>query len=276
MRSSRYKIALFDEDGPTDHRQVSNGSFRLEGEEVQEVPPSRYFRHRSDARSSSRWVVRFADPLRVKWDLLTIALAGYSSIAIPYQVSFEPASLGTTSIQVLNGLVSIVFTLNIFLNFRTTCISRITGDEIFDTSQIALTYLRSGRFVLDLLVCLPLDLLYINEDRRILLISLVRVVKVFQVSKIIANMKIRNDIKIVAKLTRLLFFLALYVHCIACFWNLIVINNDSWRPPVDGAETDFYDSDTSLVKKYMFTLCDSIYFLRGVETNPSNTEKSLS
>jgi CRP-like cAMP-binding protein len=209
----------------------------------------------------------------VKWDLLTIALAAYSSIAIPYQVSFEPASLGITYIQVLNGLVSIVFTLNIFLNFRTTCISSVTGDEIFDTSQIALTYLRSGRFVLDLLICLPLDLLYINEERRISLISLVRVVKIFHLSQIIANMRIRNDIKIVAKLTRLLFFLALYVHCVACFWHLIVINNDTWRPPADGAETDFYDADTSLGKKYMFSLYHSIYFLRGVETNPSNTDE---
>jgi Ion transport protein len=75
---------------------------------------------------------------------------------LPVDIAFEPASLETNAIVALNYIIDVAFSVDIFLNFRTTIVNDLTGDEITDSKVIAKSYLK-GRFFLDLLATLPFD-----------------------------------------------------------------------------------------------------------------------
>ena len=49
--------------------------------------------------------------------------------------------------------------LDIVLNFRTTFFHRHTGDEVVDTRKIAKNYVLGGKFAIDLLASIPIDLI---------------------------------------------------------------------------------------------------------------------
>ena len=45
---------------------------------------------------------------------------------------------------------------------------------------------------------------------------------------------------------KLVFFLVMYLHCLACIWFLIVKQDQNWMPPLDYVhlETNLYESST--------------------------------
>lgn len=277
MRAAKYRSESLEEEALTGKSGFQDITFV--GNMIQaDEDNSRYFESRIDNRNHSRWVLRPSDPFRTRWDMFVILLAGYTSFALPYQLSFSPDSLSSIASLVVNSLISMSFTLNILLNFRTSFIQKNSGDEVFDTLLIAINYIKSGLFFIDLLACLPLDMIsakFTENDGKnfIAIISFIRIVSMYRLSQIITNMRFHDDIKIVARLCLLLLCLALYVHCVACIWHIIVEIDCTWIPPTDGMTTDYYDNGGSLIKIYMYSLYNSVYFLRGVETNPSNTRE---
>ena len=54
-------------------------------------------------------------------------------------------------------MIDLVFILDIILNFRTTYIDLMSGEEILDPFLIAKKYLESKQFYIDVLSSVPLD-----------------------------------------------------------------------------------------------------------------------
>lgn len=120
--------------------------------------------------------------------------------------------------NLFDSSIDILFMIDVFINFRTSYINSKTGEEIFDLKMIAKNYLR-GRFWLDILASLPLDILTLflfssdSDTTAFDLFGLLKLVRVLRLSRIIMYMNLKDDIKMSLKLVKLVFFLIMYIHC---------------------------------------------------------------
>mmetsp|Transcript_33777 Transcript_33777/g.38926 ORF Transcript_33777/g.38926 Transcript_33777/m.38926 type:complete len:145 (-) Transcript_33777:1719-2153(-) len=142
--------------------------------------------------------------------------------------------------------------LDIIITFRTTFIDSSGGDEITKPKQIAKIYLK-GRFWIDFLSAVPFDSIVQGDGSEILkLLGLLKIVRVTRITRIINFMSIKDDMKMVLKLLKLVFFLVLYIHFSACFWWALVKNELTWIPQMDYAWLMTYTYDEfPMFKQYL-------------------------
>jgi hypothetical protein len=137
---------------------------------------------------------------------------------IPFQVAFEPLFAENFTFSLSNYIIDFLFFFDIIITFRTTFNHSTKGEEIFDMKKIAINYLQ-GRFWVDLLATIPFDtfaeLVFSSGNARALqLFSLVKLARVLRLSRIIAYMNVKNEVKMWLKLFKLVFFLTLYLHIV--------------------------------------------------------------
>lgn len=103
-----------------------------------------------------------------------------------------------------------MFLLDIFINFRTSFINQYTGEEVLYLCDIAKSYL-SGRFWIDLLATIPFDLIGVailgGGASELELFGILKLVRIARLSKIISYLNVKEDVKLVLKLGKLIFFL---------------------------------------------------------------------
>ena len=163
----------------------------------------------------------------------------------------------------MNGCIDLFFIVDIILTFRTTYVSK-QGDEIIDPCLIAKNYLRN-KFWIDLISTIPWDA---TGYSQLSVFGLLKVQRVFRITKIINNVNAGEDIKLFLKLGKLIFFLILYVHVVGCFWFYWVKVNKEWIPPLDYmfVKTDLYESTD--MKIYASCFYHAIQMLIGSEVGP--------
>jgi len=88
------------------------------------------------------WVLSIDSPVKTRWDLFVMVLATYNCFQIPVDVAFEPAIFGTSPFSILNGLVDLIFFIDICISFRTTFLDERTGFEVRKTKLLAINYLK--------------------------------------------------------------------------------------------------------------------------------------
>ncbi|XP_075940486.1 voltage-gated delayed rectifier potassium channel KCNH5-like [Anarhichas minor] len=102
---------------------------------------------------------------KTTWDWVILILTFYTAIMVPYNVSFKTKQNNLVWL-VLDSIVDIIFLIDIVLNFHTTFVGP-TGEVISDAKLIRMNYLKTW-FVIDLLSCLPYDIInafeHVNED----------------------------------------------------------------------------------------------------------------
>ena len=140
--------------------------------------------------------------------------------------------------------------IDVFISFRTSFVIESTGIEITDLKVIALKYLK-GRFTIDLLASLPLDMLTfaISNSKQnsfvFQIFGLLKLVRVLRLSKLITYLNLKSNVKMSLKLAKLIFFIVMFIHCLACIWFYIVSADNSWCPPLDDKYivTELYTMD---------------------------------
>ena len=135
---------------------------------------------------------------------------------------------------VFNHIIDFCFAFDIILHFRTTITDEATGTEITDPKQIAILYLKN-KFLIDLMATIPFDSLFSGLTTRdvtgqLSLFSLLKLFRIIRVQKIIAYMNASDNIKHSLKIFKLLFFLAIYIHCQACAWFYYTNFQKTWFP----------------------------------------------
>jgi len=83
-------------------------------------------------------------------------LATWNCFSIPFTVAFAEDMSSHWTIDLMNSSIDFLFIADLLVTFRVTYQNSKTGDEEFNTTKIALNYLK-GRFWIDLLASLPLD-----------------------------------------------------------------------------------------------------------------------
>lgn len=169
-------------------------------------------------------------------------------------------------------LINLVFICDILINFRTTYIHSKTAEEVMNPREIAFQYLKM-KFWIDLLASIPFDsiglILFSSSSSSMLrLFALLKLTRVLRLGKIIAIMKVKDDIKLSLRLFKLIFFLVLYLHCLGCIWYYIVIDSKNWLPPYDYVwiGTDYYDRN--LYYRYFASVYHSILIFCGNDVGP--------
>ena len=195
----------------------------------------------------------------MKWDILIILFALYNCILIPFDVAFEPVMPGFL-IQ-FEKIVDILFGLDILVAFKTTYIDTSTGLEVFEPKKIALGYVISGRFFVDMAASIPFEDIYMyfattieegDGNLELKLLGLLKLIRLLRLGRIIRYLRFKQGLKVGIRMFQLLFFLLMLVHWVACVWFLVVKEPGSWVPPKDldyvtrvdndlWTRTDFYE-----------------------------------
>jgi hypothetical protein len=187
--------------------------------------------HSSDQKIPD-YIIRCRSPFKLYLDIVIIILALYFSIIIPVEIAFNPDLLNHAGEITAEAFINMVFTIDIMLQFRMTYISATSGDEVFDTRKIAKNYLLGPRFVLDTLSSIPFNA--IDPTGNILpLFSMLKLIRVSRITQVIRNLNSRAESKAALRVLWLIFFVFLYIHLIACLWNIIASIDEEWLPPKD-------------------------------------------
>lgn len=163
------------------------------------------------------FMIKCRSKFKLYWDILIIAMAIYNSIVIPIEIAFQPEQLTNPGEIVVESLINMVFFIDIFLNFRTTYISEVNGDEIFDLRQIGLMYVLKGKFFLDVLSSIPFNAMQSSSD-ILPIFGMLKLFRVGRINVVIRNLNMRADTKALLKVLWLIFFLFFYTHIIGCLW----------------------------------------------------------
>ena len=85
---------------------------------------------------------------RLVWDLVIVTMNIVNVIFIPIEVSFKPEYSKSGGYIAFDYLFDLCFLFDLILNFRTSYTDEY-GDKIFDKKLIAKRYVRTARFVCD-------------------------------------------------------------------------------------------------------------------------------
>ncbi|CAH1263880.1 potassium voltage-gated channel subfamily H member 1-like isoform X1 [Branchiostoma lanceolatum] len=155
------------------------------------------------------------------WDWVILILTFYTAIMVPYNVAFKLKDRENIPLLVTDSIVDIVFLIDIVLNFHTTFVGP-GGEVVSDPKIIRMNYLKSW-FVIDLLSCLPYDVInaFDNVDPSISsLFSSLKVVRLLRLGRVVR--KLDHYIEYgAAVLVLLVCVFALFAHWFACVWYTI-------------------------------------------------------
>ncbi|CAG09152.1 unnamed protein product [Tetraodon nigroviridis] len=102
---------------------------------------------------------------KTTWDWVILILTFYTAIMVPYNVSFKTKQ-NNLAWLVVDSVVDVIFLIDIVLNFHTTFVGP-AGEVISDARLIRMNYLKTW-FVIDLLSCLPYDIInafeHVDDD----------------------------------------------------------------------------------------------------------------
>ncbi|XP_036429411.1 potassium voltage-gated channel subfamily H member 5 isoform X1 [Colossoma macropomum] len=175
---------------------------------------------------------------KTTWDWVILILTFYTAIMVPYNVSFKTKQNNVTWL-VLDSVVDVIFLVDIVLNFHTTFVGP-GGEVISDPKLIRMNYLKTW-FVIDLLSCLPYDIInaFENVDEGISsLFSSLKVVRLLRLGRVARKLDHYLEYG-AAVLVLLVCVFGLVAHWLACIWYSIgdyevideltnTIKTDSW------------------------------------------------
>jgi CRP-like cAMP-binding protein len=236
------------------------------------APPDTYTG--SESTKQRKLVIRLADPIRIKWDLFVMLLAAWNCFATPYEIAFKSGWDDSEVYFSANSVIDLIFFFDMIVNFRTTYYSINTGDEIFNTWEIAKNYLL-GKFWIDILSCFPSDLIdLVGENDQptslktvLTLLGLLKLYRISRLNRIINLMRAKNDVKLILRISQLLFFLIMYIHLVSCALWMMVSYDQIWLPPSDGS--DIFGADVAY--QYWTAFYYGVSMLVGGDIGPRNT-----
>jgi hypothetical protein len=178
------------------------------------------------------YIIRCRSTFKLYWDIFIIILALYNSIIIPVEIAFNPEDLNKALEITIEASINMIFMIDIILTFRITYVSITSGDEIFDPKQIAKNYLLGPKMILDILSSIPFNA--IDPTANILpLLGMLKLIRVGRITDVIRNLNSRAENKAGLRVLWLIFFVFLYIHLMACLWNMIVTIDEEWIPTKD-------------------------------------------
>ncbi|CAH8477340.1 unnamed protein product [Schistosoma turkestanicum] len=278
-------------------------------------------RYRPEPPCPPKHVLLHYSVFRIVWDWTILLLTGYTAIIVPLRVaviprpawipSSESLALQTnnqkewihpTTLELLtitDAIIDIIFGVDIVLNFHTSFVGA-GGEVVADPPVIRMNYL-SGWFTLDLLACLPYEILKycwpVDNTEVYYLMDALRIVRLLRIGR--AARRIDQYLEYVSTLLLLMilcFFLL--AHWFACAWYAVGIfdlenkiyygwipriYNDSLKPQ-NWEEFTLYDhsltesmtnlNKTQLFNQHITSVHSSLMNFASINTDSQSTPSS--
>lgn len=138
------------------------------------------------------------------------------------------------------------------LNTFTSFIDIQSSEEISDLKLVMKNYIISELFFIDVLSTFPLKSMFffitdVNFQMFLTFLGLLKMQRLRRIEKLISHLSCSSETKALLKIIKMVFFLVLYLHIVACLWRFVLGDNFSWIPP-----TDFIYAETKLEYNDMF------------------------
>uniref|UniRef100_A0A3Q3IWM5 Potassium voltage-gated channel, subfamily H (eag-related), member 5b n=1 Tax=Monopterus albus TaxID=43700 RepID=A0A3Q3IWM5_MONAL len=144
---------------PIGKHEVSHKQSRLA--EVLQLNSDILPQYKQEAPKTPPHIILHYCTFKTTWDWVILILTFYTAIMVPYNVSFKTKQ-NNIAWLVLDSVVDVIFLVDIVLNFHTTFVGP-GGEVISDPKLIRMNYLKTW-FVIDLLSCLPYDIINAFEN----------------------------------------------------------------------------------------------------------------
>uniref|UniRef100_H3D4A9 Potassium voltage-gated channel subfamily H member 5 n=1 Tax=Tetraodon nigroviridis TaxID=99883 RepID=H3D4A9_TETNG len=144
---------------PISKHEVSHKQSRLA--EVLQLNSDILPQYKQEAPKTPPHIILHYCTFKTTWDWVILILTFYTAIMVPYNVSFKTKQNNIVWL-VLDSVVDVIFLVDIVLNFHTTFVGP-GGEVISDPKLIRMNYLKTW-FVIDLLSCLPYDIINAFEN----------------------------------------------------------------------------------------------------------------
>ncbi|XP_015230398.1 PREDICTED: potassium voltage-gated channel subfamily H member 5-like [Cyprinodon variegatus] len=221
---------------PISKHEVSHKQSRLA--EVLQLNSDILPQYKQEAPKTPPHIILHYCTFKTTWDWVILILTFYTAIMVPYNVSFKTKQNNIVWL-VLDSVVDVIFLVDIVLNFHTTFVGP-GGEVISDPKLIRMNYLKTW-FVIDLLSCLPYDIInaFENVDEGISsLFSSLKVVRLLRLGRVARKLDHYLEYG-AAVLVLLVCVFGLVAHWLACIWYSIgdyevidevtnTIKMDSW------------------------------------------------
>jgi hypothetical protein len=79
-----------------------------------------------------------------------------NAIYVPMEITF---SIKKLSVDIMDYIMDLIFFMDIIVSFRSIVFDPVTEEPITDFKRIAKIYILSGRFFIDLISCLPIEVI---------------------------------------------------------------------------------------------------------------------
>jgi len=180
--------------------------------------------------------------------------------------------------DVIDNIMDFLFIADIFINFRTIVFEARTNEEIHDSKIIAKTYIFKGRFFVDLLASIPVELIQIMvgdgiSRNQLRIISLLKLTRLLRLGRIVTFIKFNKNFKHGLRVGILALYLILILHWFACFSYFGFVPANNWIPPkdmddIDGVDQVYVTDNPSTGYVVMFYY--AALFLMGNDIIPSD------
>ena len=208
-------------------------------------------------RLSSSLTLHPVGPFRCFWDLFVMILLIYTSIEIPFTISFGQADI----IKYIGLFVDGFLLLDIFLNFHTAYFDKydnlrlVTNKKVCPflhfllsrhsnhlqlTKYICKKYFRTW-FLIDFITCIPFEFIFDADEtaeqqqsentsqaftyfkvlrifRLLRIVKILRVVKMLRIFDAFMRQFIIREVVIFMKLFKIVFGMLMFAHFAACLW----------------------------------------------------------
>ena len=141
-------------------------------------------------------------------------------------------------------------------------------------NRLALRYVLYGRFGIDLIASMPLELVAVifstTDSGNLKFLSMLKLVRLLRLGRMITFLKANQKLKFSMKIGQLVFFVLLINHWINCLWYVVTEEDKSWFPPkdLDLRETDAYSAEP--FTQYILFYYYAILLLVGNEILPTD------
>jgi hypothetical protein len=131
------------------------------------------------------------DEFKSAWDLLLVIVLIFSSLMSPYRLAF--IEVDDTKWKIINSLVDICFTLDIFIVFNTAYYDE-DYKIVEDRKIIAKTYLK-GWFIIDVGAVVPFELIFGSIGSYNGLIKIARIGRLYKLLKLTRMLRVFKFLK---------------------------------------------------------------------------------
>ena len=157
------------------------------------------------------------------------------------------------------------------------------GIEVFEQSTIVAKYVQSVRFMADFLAILGTGVVT-NFVPSFQIFGIFKMIRILRIGGIISRLTLPEETKAILNLCKLLFYLLLILHLLACslYFSCDINANTidfegydlTWIPPLDWLnykQSVLFKDETSKPERYLSMLYYAVLMLGSNEMGPVNT-----